>query len=132
MRASALKAAERIARTSYAEDLFAFQVKAYRLRAPVREHRFARELGREWRFDFAWPDLRIAAEIDGGIWTGGAHGRPAAIERDMAKANDAMDLHWRVYRFTPVQVKNGDAIRRIRAQVPRDDTGRSDPLEVTA
>jgi hypothetical protein len=32
----------------------------------MREYRFAREYGKQWRFDFAWPAVRIALEVDGG------------------------------------------------------------------
>src|SRR4051794_10203576 len=49
---------------------------------PVREYRFATDVGREYRFDFAWPDLRfeslngyrLAIEIEGG-GENGAHMR---------------------------------------------------------
>jgi len=32
---------------------------------PVFEHRFHKD--RKWRFDVAWPDLKAAIEVDGGI-----------------------------------------------------------------
>jgi very-short-patch-repair endonuclease len=77
------------------------------------EYRFARELGRAWRFDFAWPAELVGVEIDGGArvvrWqrnprTGKA--QPVAVGRhatrkDYEKTNAAAALGWRVLRFTP-------------------------------
>ncbi len=52
------------------EELFAFQCKALKLPAPCREIVFCE---RKWRLDFAWPDIKLAVEIEGGIWTNGRH-----------------------------------------------------------
>lgn len=81
---------------------------------PLVQYFFARELDRKWRFDFAWPDHKIAVEIDGGVWTQGAHAHPLDIERNMSKGNDAARLGWRVLHFQPKQVKNGEAIAFLR------------------
>lgn len=58
---------------------------------------------RQWRFDVALPDHRIAIEIEGGIWKhgGGGHSHPMHIERDIEKYNAAAQLGWRVFRFMP-------------------------------
>jgi very-short-patch-repair endonuclease len=55
---------------------------------------------RKWRFDFAIIELKIAVEYEGGIWLqgGGAHSRPANIERDIAKYNLAQSEGWKVVR----------------------------------
>lgn len=68
---------------------------------PVEEYRFHEK--RRWRFDFAWVDLKVAVEIDGGRWKvgGGRHGSDA----DMEKLNTAQIMGWIVLRFTPQQVK---------------------------
>ncbi len=75
---------------------------------PTREYRFAPP--RRFRFDFAWPSLRIAMEIDGGIWTRGRHTRGAGVERDMEKLNLAAVNGWRVLRFSPRMVLDGSAL----------------------
>jgi len=51
------------------------------------------------RFDWALPDLRIAVEIDGGIWErhGGRHG----MDADRRKLAIAAALDWLVFRFSP-------------------------------
>jgi hypothetical protein len=85
-----------------------------------------RGLPRRWRFDFAWPardeDIGggwrqftpgIAVEIEGGSYTGG-HKRGKAYESDCDKHNAAMDLGWKVYRFTPAHVNDGRALAVIR------------------
>lgn len=74
------------------------------LPAPVPEYRF--HPTRKWRYDYAWPDHRIALEIDGGIWTGGRHTRGAGYLGDMEKLNAAALLGWRVFRCTPQQAQS--------------------------
>lgn len=64
---------------------------------PVREHQFHPK--RKWRFDFAYPDLMIAIEIEGGIWTQGRHITPQGFMRDIEKYNAAAELGWRVFRI---------------------------------
>ena len=81
------------------------------LSGAVLEYRFAPP--RRWRFDIAWPDIRIALEQDGGIWTRGRHSRGAGQLADMEKLNEAARLGWRVGRFTPAQVRDGTAARWV-------------------
>ena len=97
---------------------------------PISEHPFARDWGRRWRFDFAWPDLRLAVEVDGGIWIpgGGRHNRGAGYEADVEKLNVAVILGWRVLRFTPRHLANGSAITAIRLCV--SSHGRADGTPV--
>lgn len=57
---------------------------------------------RKWRFDFAWPELFVAVEIDGGIFIGGAksgHRSVGGMMSDMEKLNQAAILGWCVLRF---------------------------------
>jgi very-short-patch-repair endonuclease len=70
--------------------------KGYTLKT---EHRF--NPTRKYKFDFAILELMIACEFEGGIWMkgGGAHSRPAAIERDIHKYNLAQSDGWDVLRF---------------------------------
>jgi very-short-patch-repair endonuclease len=65
---------------------------------------------RKWRFDYAWPEHKIALEIDGGVWIRGRHNRAPGFLRDMEKMNEAALLGWRVLRCTPEQFANGDVI----------------------
>jgi very-short-patch-repair endonuclease len=47
------------------EDLFAAQCRSYRLPRVEQQHYFAKCIGRRWRFDFAFPDYKLAVEIEG-------------------------------------------------------------------
>lgn len=99
---------------------FLFGKFAADLPEPVTEHKFAVDASqfrtekgnrRQWRFDFCWPAYRVAIEVEGGIFTGGRHGRGAAYSDDCEKYNAAVILGWRVLRYTtrdmdkrPIQV----------------------------
>lgn len=96
---------------SPAEALFAFQLRSAKLPDPVAEFRFHPE--RRWRFDFAWPERKIAAEIEGGTWTNGRHSRGSGFAADCIKYNNATLLGWRVFRFTTDMVRRGEALATI-------------------
>jgi very-short-patch-repair endonuclease len=73
------------------------------------EYRFHKP--RRWKFDVAWPDCRVAVELEGGIWTRGRHTRGKGYRRDMEKYNAASMDGWTVLRYcandireSPVQV----------------------------
>ena len=94
------------------EFIFEAQLKADNLPAFEREYRFDSE--RRYCFDFAWPSLLLAVELEGAIWQAGAHSRPLGIIRDMAKGNLAVLLGWSVLRYTPAQVKKGEALAEVK------------------
>lgn len=70
---------------------------------PVTEFRF--HPTRRWRFDYAWPQHRVALEIEGGIWTGGRHTRGVGFVRDMEKYNTATVMGWKVLRCQPADIR---------------------------
>jgi very-short-patch-repair endonuclease len=81
---------------------------------PLREYRFAQEIGRQWRADFAWPDSMVLAEAEGGVWTKGRHVRGQGFIDDCEKYNTAALLGWTVLRFPPVMIADGTAVKMIR------------------
>jgi very-short-patch-repair endonuclease len=80
------------------------------LPAPVCEHEFAKPLRRKWRFDACWPLSALAVEVDGGSWIAGRHTRGKGFESDCRKLNTAVQLGWRVVRFTPAMIESGEAV----------------------
>ena len=58
---------------------------------------------RKYRFDLAWPDLKIACEVDGGTWISGRHNRGSSIAKDYEKLNLAVVNGRRV--FVLLQIK---------------------------
>lgn len=83
------------------------QIVAAGLPEPLREPCFHPTRG--WRSDLAWPDQRIAVEIEGG-----AHGARKQRERDCEKHNAYMLLDWRYLRVLPRWVETGQALHLVR------------------
>lgn len=59
---------------------------------------------RRWRFDLAFPSQKVAIELDG---FGFGHQSIAQRKKDNEKANTAVELGWRVLRFTVDDLKPG-------------------------
>ncbi len=93
--------------------LFRSLCKRERVPEPVREHPFARP-DRDWRFDFAWLEHRVALECDGGVWTGGRHTRGKGFLGDMEKLNAAASRGWLVFRCTPQTLDSLTTVHMIR------------------
>jgi hypothetical protein len=100
----------------YAEALL-YQLQLSGLPVPQREFMFHSK--RKWRFDFAWPDLLIAIEVEGGIWTGGRHVRGEGYEGDCEKYNAAQMDGWMVLRFTPGMLKRKPSADLIEKAIRR-------------
>ena len=77
----------------------------------VKEYRF--HPTRQWRFDYAFPSIRVAIEIDGGVWINGRHNRPSGFLGDMEKFNAAATLGWVVLKFTPQEQYSKKALDLI-------------------
>jgi hypothetical protein len=88
--------------------LFREQVAGKGLPEPVAELRFARP--RRFKFDWAWPDLHLALEIEGGSFISGRHTRGQGFKSDIEKYNLAAVLGWAVLRALPEQVDDGTAL----------------------
>ena len=84
---------------SKAPDLF-LKLLQSRFKGVEIEKEFRFHSTRRWRFDYAFPTLKIAVEVDGGVWTGGRHINPAGYINDMEKLNNAAAMGWLVLRIT--------------------------------
>ncbi len=121
-----------------APDEFLFHVKHLGACAPTPEHSFHER--RKWRFDFAWPEEKIAVEIEGvttGGWrtcptTGrkiqcvGRHQTPAGYARDCEKYNEAGLAGWRVFRFTQTMIRSGQAERLLKRLLAAGELAKTD------
>jgi len=81
----------------------------------VAEHKFHE--ARRWRFDFAWPSLMLAVEVEGGTWVKGRHTRGSGYAGDAEKYNEAALRGWMVLRGSGDMVKDGSLLRAVRAAV---------------
>lgn len=73
----------------------------------VTEHRF--HPVRKWRLDYAWPEMKIALEVHGGVRSGGRHTRGTGFTNDREKMNTAASMGWIIIEATADQIRNGQA-----------------------
>ena len=84
---------------------------------------------RKWRFDFAFPNEKLAIEVDGGTYSsrtytnkkgqkvvvqGGRHNSSKGFMGDLEKFNNATKLGWKTLRFTPQQIRTSSALDFIK------------------
>ena len=113
-----------------AADIFLTQLRVAGIVGAVREYRFAAEhVGRhpgvkerlkraglqDWRLDLSWPSIKVACEVDGGVYVMGGHNRGAHMESDRAKLSSAVAMGWAVLTVTPRHVKQGRALQWVEA-----------------
>jgi hypothetical protein len=101
------------------EEDFEYQCRQYGLPPPERQLRFAKaELGRQWRFDFAWREYWLAVEIqgvvvrriNGQLVTMGDHANVQGLRDQHDKHNAAILLGWSVLQFMPADIRPRRAI----------------------
>jgi hypothetical protein len=87
------------------------------LPAPVQQYRIRLDDGRWVRLDAAYPEARVAVELDGAAF----HGSRAARERDLRRDTALAALGWVVLRFSYARlVSDPEGCRReIEAVVRR-------------
>lgn len=89
--------------------------KLYGLPCPVPEVRF--HPVRRWRLDWAWPDLKVALEVHGGVFRQGRHTRGAGFEGDREKMNEAQLAGWVVIEASTGQIARGEAMLWIQRAI---------------
>ncbi|WP_156766144.1 endonuclease domain-containing protein [Mycobacterium sp. E342] len=87
------------------------------LPTPVLQYEVVDLRGCRWRLDFAWPDLRVAAEYDGVDW----HSGPDAFIRDRRRSSALQEMGWSVVAIVAEDVRHRpwELIRRLEAQLER-------------
>lgn len=84
------------------------QVESLGLPKPLKQVRLIP--GRKFLHDFAWPDAKVAVEINGGTWNPKmAHSGGAGYERDCEKQFLAVLNGWWPLNFTGPMVRDGRA-----------------------
>jgi hypothetical protein len=111
------KKAGGIPRGHVSTPFFVSLCKRFAIPEPVREFKFAKALtpSRQWRFDYAWVDAKVALEVEGGVWIEGRHSRGKGMIEDMQKYNTATLNGWRVLRVTPDKLTDVSTLRMIGA-----------------
>lgn len=86
---------------------------------PERELRF--HPTRRWRFDFAWPDVKLACEVEGLVRsaTKGGHQSIGGARQDMDKYEAALLLGWTVYRCHRDMIQSGRALTTLETVYTR-------------
>ena len=69
--------------------------------------------GRRFRFDFLLAQFALVIEVEGGTWSGGRHTTGAGFRSDCFKYNSALELGYRVLRYTTDMVTKGEAIAQV-------------------
>ena len=87
------------------------------LPAPALQYEVVDLQGYTWRLDFAWPELRVAAEYDGVDW----HSGTDALLRDRRRAAALQDLGWVVVPIVAEDVRHRpvELVRRIETRLQR-------------
>ena len=93
------------------ERALAFAIRAAGLPAPETQYSYVP--GRKFAADFAWPEARLLVEVQGGVYTRGAHGSVGGVLRDIERLNLATLAGWRMLRFAGQHIERGEAIEVI-------------------
>ena len=83
-----------------------WEAEGYPVGDICREHRF--HPVRRWRFDLAWPSIKIAVEFHGGGFGHQSHGGRVS---DYEKLNAALCLGWRVFQMDTQSMVGGEKLK---------------------
>jgi len=92
---------------SVGEEEFALHCRIYHLE-PEREYQF--DPVRKWRIDFAWPERKLAVEIESSV-----HRIKSRFASDLDKYNAMQKAGWTLLRYTAKMVHAGTAIDDVSA-----------------
>ena len=82
------------------------------------------------RFDFVWPGLFLAVEVEGLSRRISRHTTFAGFRGDCEKYNEAAILGWCVLRFTDKEIKSGSALSMIERAIEKANGEREQRQDV--
>ncbi len=89
-----------------------FEQQVYLIGLPALTKEVVFAPPRKWRFDYAYPDLMIAVEYQGGNYGGGrgGHNSVSGLKRDYEKFTEAALLGWTLILIDASTVNSGMAV----------------------
>ena len=87
----------------------------------VREYKFHPKRG--FRFDFCFKDIKLALEVNGGVYSKGGHTSGPGYSKDMEKLALAAIEGYTVIQMTTGQVSNGQGIEWVQEYFNRNVEG---------
>lgn len=122
----AIKQAKKIQLREGHKKLLLLHLDAAGLPHPVPEYQFHDK--RKWKIDFAWPEYKLAVEVEGGIYgsKGGGHRSISGFEANLEKYNQLAVGRWFLIRLLPewLDERRNEArelIQQFFASAPRPD-----------
>lgn len=99
------------------ENALVFQLRAAKIGGWKRHVKW--HPTRQFHWDFYFPELRLAVEVEGGqsVPGGGHHQRTGGYEHDCSKYNEAALMGFTLLRFTSKQVFDGTALRYVERAI---------------
>lgn len=92
--------------------------KSEGLPEPLVEHQFAKDIGRKWRFDFAFiiptSGVKAALEVQGGLFVRGGHNRGAYMLKEHEKRNEAACRGWLMLYCQPSELCTMDTVNLLK------------------
>lgn len=101
--------------SSYSPVIVRAYFRDHHLPEPCFEYQF--HPVRKWRFDLAWPQFKVAIEVQGGLWMQGRHVQPAALEKEYEKLNIAAALGWRPLYILPDNLCRASTVVLLKAML---------------
>ena len=96
-------------------DAFTLLIKSQFGLTCIKEYKFYPT--RKWRFDYSIVELKIAIEVEGGVYTQGRHTRGKGFVNDMEKYNNAACEGWLLIRVVPSKLMSADTLDFVRRAI---------------
>lgn len=113
----------------YAQMPFGNLLLAYKLPLPETEYRFHPK--RRWRFDYAWPEHKVAVEYEGLVSRKSRHVTLTGYTKDCEKYSTAAVMGWKVIRYTALTPEETLAGLLVDAFHDENSTFQNEKIDVS-